>query len=139
MHRRRRTLRALFIGNSFTARNNLPQLVATVATRAGPPLEHELISAGGASLRRHWNGGRAIDAIRSGKFDCVVLQEQSTLPVAAYHVSGEYTMLKLAAERGYLDYERCLIESLTCLRRAGADIIFTYAAIDAARALSLGR
>ena len=58
------------------------------------------------------------------------------LPVAVYHVSGEYTMLKLAAERGYLDYDRCLLESLMCLRRAGADIIFTYGALDAARLLA---
>ncbi|HET9934085.1 MAG TPA: porphobilinogen synthase [Polyangiaceae bacterium] len=63
------------------------------------------------------------------------VRENSTLPVAAYHVSGEYTMLKLAAERGYLDYERCLLESLVCMRRAGADMIVTYAALDAARAL----
>lgn len=63
------------------------------------------------------------------------VRENSTLPVAAYHVSGEYTMLKLAAERGYLDYERCLLESLVCIRRAGADMIFTYGALDAARAM----
>jgi porphobilinogen synthase len=60
----------------------------------------------------------------------------SSLPVAVYHVSGEYTMLKVAAERGFLDYDRCLLESLMCLRRAGADIIFTYGAIDAARLLA---
>jgi porphobilinogen synthase len=50
-------------------------------------------------------------------------------------VSGEYAMLKAAAEKGYLDYESCLLESLLCLRRAGADLIFTYAALDGARAL----
>ncbi|HLV64414.1 MAG TPA: porphobilinogen synthase [Polyangiaceae bacterium] len=64
-----------------------------------------------------------------------LVRERSSLPVAAYQVSGEYTMLKLAAERGYLDYDACLLESLICLRRAGADIIFTYAALDAARLL----
>jgi porphobilinogen synthase len=64
------------------------------------------------------------------------VRKLTPLPVAVYHVSGEYTMLKLAAERGYLDYERCLIESLMCLRRAGADIIFTYGALDAARILA---
>ena len=63
----------------------------------------------------------------------------SSLPVAVYHVSGEYAMLKAAAERGWLDYDRCLIESLTCLRRAGADIIFTYGALDAARILRAQR
>jgi porphobilinogen synthase len=64
------------------------------------------------------------------------VRQLTPLPVAVYHVSGEYTMLKLAAERGYLDYDRCLIESLICLRRAGADIIFTYGALDAARLLA---
>lgn len=63
------------------------------------------------------------------------VRQASTLPIAAYHVSGEYSMLKAAAERGMLDYDACLLESLVCLRRAGADIIFTYGAIDAARLL----
>lgn len=59
----------------------------------------------------------------------------TTLPVAAYHVSGEYAMLKAAAERGWLNYEQVLLEVLNSMRRAGADIIFTYGALDAARAL----
>ncbi len=63
-------------------------------------------------------------------------RENTVLPVAAYHVSGEYAMLKAAAEKGWLDYESCLIESLLSMRRAGADIIFTYGAIDAARLLT---
>jgi len=63
------------------------------------------------------------------------VREHSHLPVAAYHVSGEYSMLRAAAERGMLDYEACLLESLVCLRRAGADVIFTYGAVDAARVL----
>lgn len=65
-----------------------------------------------------------------------LLRQHTALPVAAYHVSGEYAMLHAAAERGWLDYERCLMESLTALRRAGADIIFTYGALDAARLLA---
>ncbi len=71
----------LFIGNSFTARNNLPALIGEIAGAAGKMVEHRLISAGGASLRRHWNAGEALQAIQSGQFDHVVLQEQSTLPV----------------------------------------------------------
>ncbi len=63
-------------------------------------------------------------------------REHSALPIAAYHVSGEFAMLKAAAEKGWLDYESCLMESLLCMRRAGADMIFTYGAIDAARILS---
>ena len=62
-------------------------------------------------------------------------REQTELPIAAYHVSGEYAMLKAAAEKGWLDYESCLMESLLSLRRAGADMIFTYGAIDAATIL----
>ncbi len=64
-----------------------------------------------------------------------LVREHSALPVAVYHVSGEFAMLKAAAERGWIDYDRALIESLLCLRRAGADIIFTYAALEAARLL----
>lgn len=59
-------------------------------------------------------------------------REASSLPISAYQVSGEYAMLKAAAAAGALDYERCLLESLYALRRAGADVIFTYAAIEAA-------
>jgi len=58
--------------------------------------------------------------------------------VAAYHVSGEYAMLRAAAERGWLDYDACLLESLTSLKRAGADILFSYGALDAARLLRAG-
>jgi porphobilinogen synthase len=64
-----------------------------------------------------------------------LVRDHSSLPVAAYHVSGEYAMLKAAAERGFIDYDACLLETLMCFRRAGADIIFTYAAIDAAQLL----
>ena len=57
-------------------------------------------------------------------------------PTAAYHVSGEYAMLKAAAARGWIDEPRAMMESLTAIRRAGADIIVTYYARDAARLLS---
>jgi porphobilinogen synthase len=67
------------------------------------------------------------------------VREHTSLPVAAYHVSGEYAMLKAAGERGFIDYDRCLLESLLCLRRAGADIIFTYGAVDAAKLLRTGK
>lgn len=63
------------------------------------------------------------------------VRERTALPVAAYHVSGEYAMLKAAAEKGWLDFDRCLLEALLSLRRAGASIIFTYAAVEAARLL----
>ena len=71
----------LFIGNSFTARNNLPHLIAQLAAELGITADTTLLSMGGASLRMHWNKGLAPKAIADGKFDYVVLQEQSTLPV----------------------------------------------------------
>jgi hypothetical protein len=71
----------LFIGNSFTARNNLPELIAQMAAAQDRSVTHRLISAGGASLRAHWNAGEAQRAIQRGQYDFVVLQEQSTLPI----------------------------------------------------------
>ena len=64
------------------------------------------------------------------------VRDRTALPLASYHVSGEYAMLKAAAERGWIDYDRCLLESLLGLRRAGADMIFTYAAVEAAKLLA---
>ncbi|HEX2882895.1 MAG TPA: porphobilinogen synthase [Polyangiaceae bacterium] len=64
------------------------------------------------------------------------VREHTSLPVAAYHVSGEYAMLKAAAEKGWIDYDACLLESLISLRRAGADVIFTYGALEAAKLLA---
>jgi len=61
------------------------------------------------------------------------------LPVAAYSVSGEYAMLKAAGQLGWLDEERAMLEALTGIRRAGADIVITYFAKDAARLLEQGR
>jgi hypothetical protein len=75
------SFKMLFIGNSFTQRNNLPVLLAELAAARGLQVEHELISVGGASLRTHWNAGHAAKAIATGGHDYVVLQEQSTLPV----------------------------------------------------------
>jgi porphobilinogen synthase len=57
------------------------------------------------------------------------------LPVAAYQVSGEYAMVEAAAANGWLDRERIIDETLTSIRRAGADIILTYWAVEAARRL----
>jgi len=63
------------------------------------------------------------------------LKEEFDLPIAAYHVSGEYAMIKAAAANGWLDEKRVMHESLLCIRRAGADIILTYFAKDMARLL----
>ena len=61
------------------------------------------------------------------------VQARSDVPVAAYNVSGEYAMIKAAAQNGWLDEKACALEALTGIRRAGADVILTYFAEDAAR------
>ena len=61
------------------------------------------------------------------------VKDATRVPVAAYNVSGEYSMLKAAAEAGHLDERRAVLEALTSIRRAGADIVITYHAKDAAR------
>jgi porphobilinogen synthase len=64
------------------------------------------------------------------------VKERFGYPVAAYHVSGEYAMVKAAAARGWLDEARVVEESLTAIRRAGADVVITYFAKDVARGLA---
>ncbi|MGI8572047.1 MAG: porphobilinogen synthase [Solirubrobacteraceae bacterium] len=61
------------------------------------------------------------------------IKDETSMPVAAYNVSGEYAMLKSAAATGQLDERAAVLEALTCIRRAGADIVITYHAKDAAR------
>jgi porphobilinogen synthase len=88
--------------------------------------EVALDEAEGADIVMVKPAGPYLDVIRS-------LREATTLPVAAYQVSGEYAMLKAAAQNGWLDERRAALESLTAIRRAGADMIFTYYARQAAR------
>ncbi|GAC1446846.1 MAG: porphobilinogen synthase [Pyrinomonadaceae bacterium] len=64
-----------------------------------------------------------------------MVRDRFDLPLAAYHVSGEYAMIKAAAEKGWIDEQRVMLETLTSIRRAGADIIITYYAREAARLL----
>jgi porphobilinogen synthase len=61
------------------------------------------------------------------------VKDRFGVPVAAYNVSGEYAMIKAAAARGWIDERRVVMEVLTSIRRAGADMILTYFALDAAR------
>lgn len=72
-----------------------------------------------------------LDIIRRSK-------ERFAVPLAAYNVSGEYAMVKAAAARGWLDERRVVLEILTAIKRAGADLILTYHALDAARWLRSG-
>jgi porphobilinogen synthase len=73
-----------------------------------------------------------LDVVRAAR-------ERVEVPLAVYNVSGEYSMVKAAAARGWIDEPRVVLEVLTAMRRAGADWIFTYHAADAARWLAAGR
>ena len=102
-------LRVLFIGNSFTYVNDLPHLTARIASSANEPkiLETRMVAGGGASLKSHWDDGQALAAIKGARWDYVVLQEQSALPVNNPKVMHEYARL--------FDAE---------IRRAGARTVF---------------
>jgi hypothetical protein len=129
----------LFIGNSFTQRNNLPGLIARMAEARGHELRHTLISAGGASLRQHWNAGKAPRAIESGGYDRVVLQEQSTLPVknaarmaenvrlfdAAIKAAGAQTVLYLTWARAHApESQQVLTDAYTAIgAELGATVV----------------
>lgn len=81
--------------------------------------EAELDEDEGADMLMVKPAGPYLDVIRR-------LREQTPLPLAAYQVSGEYAMLKAAAERGWLDERKVVMESLLAIRRAGADMVLTY-------------
>jgi porphobilinogen synthase len=72
-----------------------------------------------------------LDVLRRAK-------DETGFPMAAYHVSGEYAMLKAAAQNGWIDERRAVLEVLTSIRRAGADVVLTYHAKDAAEWLAQG-
>ena len=63
------------------------------------------------------------------------LRRQTTLPIAAYQVSGEYAMIMAAAEKGWIDGPRAMMESLIGIRRAGASMILSYYALEAVKNL----
>ncbi|MFN2563756.1 MAG: porphobilinogen synthase [Gemmatimonadaceae bacterium] len=88
--------------------------------------EAALDVAEGADMLMVKPAGPYLDIVRR-------VRERFDLPLAAYQVSGEYAMLKAAAERGWLDERRAALESLVGIRRAGADLMITYFAKDAAR------
>ncbi len=133
------SLNVLFIGNSFTARNDLPGLLARLAGERGIEVKHQLISVGGASLRTHWNKGAAQEAIGRGRYDYVVLQEQSTLPVknaARMHenvrlfdqvirAAGARTALYLTwARRHAPESQRAITDAYTSVgRETGATVV----------------
>ena len=93
--------------------------------------EADLDVAEGADMLMVKPAGPCLDIVRQ-------VRDRHALPLAAYQVSGEYAMLKAAAERGWLDERRAALESLVGIRRAGADLIITYYAKQAAAWLAEG-
>ncbi|MCY3891123.1 MAG: porphobilinogen synthase, partial [bacterium] len=91
--------------------------------------EMELDIAEGADMVMVKPAGPYLDVVRR-------FAETSVVPVAAYQVSGEYLMVKAAAASGWLDEQAIITETLTGIRRAGADVILTYFAVQAAQILS---
>ena len=74
-------IRVLFIGNSFVYVNDLPGMLQAMAERSVPKIQTEQVTFPGASLQSHWERGEALQLIRSGAWDYVVLQEQSSMPI----------------------------------------------------------
>jgi hypothetical protein len=87
--------RILFIGNSFTNRNDMPGMMTALAQAVTPPqrVATERVIANGAALKTHWERGIAREAIRDADWDFVVLQEQSTLPLKNRKRMHEYVTL----------------------------------------------
>lgn len=98
------------------------------ANRCEALIEAELDTAEGADFLMVKPALAYLDIIR-------LLKDSSSLPVAAYNVSGEYSMIKAASLKGWLDGERVMKEALLSMRRAGADVILTYFAKEFARAV----
>jgi len=94
------------------------------------------------ALRETWQdieeGADMVMVKPAGPFLDIVarVKMETGYPLAAYQVSGEFAMIQAAAERGWIDRERAMMESLLGIRRAGADVIITYFAVDAARLLN---
>src|SRR2546423_752442 len=108
-------------------RRSAPQMVVANAREAMREAELDVME--GADFLMVKPATAYLDILR-------MVRERFDLPLAAYHVSGEYAMIKAAAERGWIDEKRVMLETLTSIRRAGADVILTYYAVEAARELS---
>ena len=107
--------------------------------RRGYQMDHANVEE---ALRETWQdieeGADMVMVKPAGPFLDVIarVKDETGYPLAAYQVSGEYAMIQAAAERGWLDRERAMMESLVGIRRAGADVIITYFATQAARLLT---
>jgi porphobilinogen synthase len=123
-----------FYGPFREAAQSAPEFGDRRAYQMDPPnareamREAELDYAEGADILMVKPATVYLDVLR-------MVRERFDVPLAAYHVSGEYALIKAAAQKGWIDEERVMLETLTSIKRAGADIILTYYARDAIRAL----
>ena len=123
-----------FYGPFREAAQSAPEFGDRRAYQMDPPnareamREAELDAAEGADILMVKPATVYLDVLR-------MVRDNFDLPLAADHVSGEYALIKAAAQKGWIDEERVMLETLTSIKRAGADIILTYYARDAIRAL----
>ncbi len=123
-----------FYGPFREAAQSAPEFGDRRAYQMDPPnareamREADLDAAEGADILMVKPATIYLDVLR-------MVRERFDLPTAAYHVSGEYALIKAAAQKGWIDEERVMLETLTSIKRAGADIILTYFAREAIRAL----
>lgn len=115
-------LRVLFIGNSYTYFNNLPQMVAELSKLAKSAskqktIEAEMFTVGGATLKSLWESGKALEVLKGGKWDYVVLQEQSTLGLGPM-VNGE---VRINDPKTFHEYARLFDAEI---KKAGAKTVF---------------
>jgi len=116
------------VANSAPGKGNRAGYQMQCGNRLEAMREIELDVAEGADIIMVKPAGPYLDIIREAR-------DRFDLPLAAYQVSGEYAMIKAAAQNGWIDEERIMMESLLGIKRAGADMIITYYAEDAARML----
>jgi porphobilinogen synthase len=116
------------VANSAPGKGNRAGYQMQCGNRREAMREIELDVAEGADMIMVKPAGPYLDIIRDAA-------ERFDLPLAAYQVSGEYSMIKAAAANGWIDEERIMMESLLGIKRAGADMIITYFAKEAARML----
>jgi porphobilinogen synthase len=123
-----------YYGPFREAAESTPQFGDRRAYQMDPPngreamIEMQLDEEEGADILMVKPAGPYLDILRQAR-------DEFDLPLAAYQVSGEFSMIKAAAERGWIDHDRVMMESLVGIRRAGADLILTYFAREAARLL----
>jgi len=123
-----------FYGPFREAAESAPKSGDRKAYQMDPPNVREALREAAADIAE----GADIIMVKPGMpYQDVIRLMRDTFdtPIAAYQVSGEYAMIKAAAERGWLDHDRAVMESLVGLKRAGADLILTYFAVDALRVL----